>query len=108
MAITLTVNGQAHTVDVEPDTPLLWVLRDTLGLTGTRFGCGIAACGTCTVHVDPTYDALHHRHRGIADQLRRVRAGSTRLRPNRIHSGEDGRRDAPGDPISDREPLRAW
>ena len=52
MAITLTVNGQARTVDVEPDTPLLWVLRDTLGLTGTKFGCGIAACGACTVHVD--------------------------------------------------------
>ena len=52
MAITLTVNGQASTVDVEPDTPLLWVLRDTLGLTGTKFGCGIAACGACTVHVD--------------------------------------------------------
>ena len=52
MAITLTVNGQARTVDVEPDTPLLWVLRDTLGLTGTKFGCGIAACGACTVHLD--------------------------------------------------------
>jgi isoquinoline 1-oxidoreductase alpha subunit len=49
---TLTVNGQAHTVDVEPDTPLLWVLRDTLGMTGTKFGCGIAQCGACTVHVD--------------------------------------------------------
>ena len=52
MAITLTVNGRTHTVDVEPDTPLLWVLRDTLGLTGTKFGCGIAACGACTVHLD--------------------------------------------------------
>ncbi len=52
MAITLDVNGQTRTVDVEPDTPLLWVLRDTLGLTGTKFGCGIAACGACTVHVD--------------------------------------------------------
>lgn len=52
MAISLTVNGQTHTVDVEPDTPLLWVLRDTLGLTGTKFGCGIAACGACTVHLD--------------------------------------------------------
>ena len=52
MAIRLTVNGQTHTVDVEPDTPLLWVLRDTLGLTGTKFGCGIAACGACTVHLD--------------------------------------------------------
>ena len=52
MAITFTVNGQAHSLDVEPDTPLLWVLRDTLGLTGTKFGCGIAACGACTVHVN--------------------------------------------------------
>jgi aerobic-type carbon monoxide dehydrogenase small subunit (CoxS/CutS family) len=52
MAITLTVNGRAHAIDVEPDTPLLWVLRDTLGLTGTKFGCGIAECGACTVHVD--------------------------------------------------------
>ena len=52
MAITLTVNGQAHSLDIEPDTPLLWVLRDTLGLTGTKFGCGIAACGACTVHVN--------------------------------------------------------
>ena len=52
MTITLTVNGQAHSLDIEPDTPLLWVLRDTLGLTGTKFGCGIAACGACTVHVN--------------------------------------------------------
>jgi len=50
--ITFTVNGQARSVDVEPETPLLWVLRDTLGLTGTKFGCGIALCGACTVHVD--------------------------------------------------------
>ena len=48
----LTVNGRAQQVDVDPDTPLLWVLRDTLGLTGTRYGCGIAQCGACTVHVD--------------------------------------------------------
>ena len=48
--ITLTVNGRLETVDVEPDTPLLWVLRDTLGLTGTKFGCGKALCGSCTVH----------------------------------------------------------
>ena len=48
----LTVNGQAYDVDVDPDTPLLWVLRDTLGLMGTKFGCGIAQCGACTVHVD--------------------------------------------------------
>jgi len=49
---TLTVNGDAHTVDVAPDTPLLWVLRDALGLTGTKFGCGISQCGACTVHLD--------------------------------------------------------
>ena len=48
----LTVNGQAHTVDADPDTPLLWVLRDRIGLTGTKYGCGIAQCGACTVHMD--------------------------------------------------------
>jgi len=48
----ITVNGRLHDVDVDPDTPLLWVLRDTLGMSGTRYGCGIAACGACTVHVD--------------------------------------------------------
>ncbi len=50
--ITLTVNGQKHALDVEPETPLLWVLRDELGLTGTKFGCGIAQCGACTVHLN--------------------------------------------------------
>ncbi|MBK8509131.1 MAG: (2Fe-2S)-binding protein [Candidatus Competibacter sp.] len=50
--ITLFVNGQRHEVDAPPDTPLLWVLRDTLGLTGTKYGCGQAACGACTVHVN--------------------------------------------------------
>jgi aerobic-type carbon monoxide dehydrogenase small subunit (CoxS/CutS family) len=50
--LTLTINGQAHSLDVPTDTPLLWVLRDTLGLTGTKFGCGQALCGACTVHVD--------------------------------------------------------
>jgi isoquinoline 1-oxidoreductase subunit alpha len=50
--ISFTVNGKRETVNVTPDTPLLWVLRDTLGLTGTKFGCGIAQCGACTVHLD--------------------------------------------------------
>jgi isoquinoline 1-oxidoreductase subunit alpha len=50
--IVLSVNGSSYAVDVEPDTPLLWVLRDTIGLTGTRYGCGIAQCGCCTVHID--------------------------------------------------------
>jgi len=48
----LTVNGVVHDLDVEPDAPLLWVIRDELNLTGTKFGCGIAACGACTVHVN--------------------------------------------------------
>jgi len=48
----VTVNGRIHNVDVEPDTPLLWVLRDAIGLTGTKFGCGIAQCGACTVFLD--------------------------------------------------------
>ena len=52
MAITLEVNGRTRSVDVDPQTPLLWVLRDALGLTGTKFGCGISACGACTVHLD--------------------------------------------------------
>src|SRR5262245_59235006 len=48
----IRVNGHLHDVDVDPDTPLLWVLRDTLGMGGTKYGCGIAECGACTVHVD--------------------------------------------------------
>ncbi len=50
--ISLNVNGKRRTVDVAPDTPLLWVLRDSLGLTGTKFGCGLSLCGACTVHLD--------------------------------------------------------
>jgi len=50
--ITLTVNGTQHEVDLEPDTPLLWALRDAVGLTGTKYGCGIAQCGACTVHIN--------------------------------------------------------
>lgn len=52
MPITLIINGKSHEVDAEPETPLLWVLRDDIGLTGTKFGCGIAQCGVCTVHLD--------------------------------------------------------
>ena len=52
MAFTIKVNGNSHSVDVDGDTPLLWVLRDVLGMTGTKFGCGVALCGACTVHID--------------------------------------------------------
>jgi isoquinoline 1-oxidoreductase subunit alpha len=52
MALSLTVNGKSYQVDVPPEMPLLWVLRDDLGLTGTKYGCGLALCGACTVHVD--------------------------------------------------------
>ena len=52
MAFTVNVNGATHNVDVDGDTPLLWVLRDVLGMTGTKFGCGMALCGACTVHLD--------------------------------------------------------
>src|ERR1019366_333555 len=50
--VRLTVNGKSHNVDVESDTPLLWVIRDSIGMTGTKYGCGIAQCGACTVHID--------------------------------------------------------
>ena len=50
--IRLNINGKSHSVDVEPETPLLWVIRDTIGITGTKYGCGIAQCGACTVHVN--------------------------------------------------------
>jgi aerobic-type carbon monoxide dehydrogenase small subunit (CoxS/CutS family) len=52
--ISLKINGETHAVDIDPATPLLWVIRDAVGLTGTKFGCGIAQCGTCTVHLDGT------------------------------------------------------
>lgn len=50
--LALNINGKMHDIDVEPEMPLLWVLRDVIGLTGTKYGCGIAACGACTVHID--------------------------------------------------------
>jgi isoquinoline 1-oxidoreductase subunit alpha len=52
MSVTLTVNGQSHTLDADGDTPLLWAIRDEIGLTGTKFGCGVAQCGACTVFVN--------------------------------------------------------
>ena len=61
MAIDLTVNGVRHSVDVAPETPLLWVIRDQLGLTGTKFSCGIAQCGACTLHIDGQTGSLLQR-----------------------------------------------
>jgi isoquinoline 1-oxidoreductase subunit alpha len=60
MASTIRVNGEMHSVDVDGDTPLLWVLRDVLGMTGTKFGCGMALCGACTVHIgaEPTRSCI--------------------------------------------------
>ena len=52
MAFTIRINGNTHSVDVDGDTPLLWILRDVLGMTGTKFGCGMALCGACTVHIN--------------------------------------------------------
>ena len=63
--IALSINGKSYNVDVEDDTPLLWVLRDTIGLTGTKYGCGIAECGACTVHLD-----------GVARRSCQVRVGT--------------------------------
>jgi isoquinoline 1-oxidoreductase alpha subunit len=68
--IALSVNGKPYEVDVEPDTPLLWVLRDAIGLTGTKYGCGIAQCGACTVHLD-----------GVATRSCQVPVGTVGSRP---------------------------
>ena len=97
---SLKINGRTVEVDAEPDTPLLWVLRDDLGLTGTKFGCGIAQCGACTVHVDgqPTRScqlplgrrgaarsrpsrACRARRRGGAGRLEQARRAAVRLLP---------------------------
>lgn len=65
MATTLTINGESKTIDLPDEVPLLWALRDGLGLTGTKFGCGVAACGACTVHIDG--EAVRSCQVGLAD-----------------------------------------
>ena len=64
MGFTININGTPRSVDVDGDTPLLWVLRDVLGMTGTKFGCGMALCGACTVHLDGSADPLLHHDDG--------------------------------------------
>ena len=110
MSISLVVNGSAYTVDLEPETPLLWVLRDSLKLTGTKFGCGIAQCGACTVLIDGQATRScsiaavgrrrqgHHHHRGAVGRghasgaigLDRVRRSAMRLLPVRADHGGGG------------------
>ena len=86
MATTIRVNGVSHTVDVDSDTPLLWVLRDVLGMTGTKFGCGMALCGACTVHVDGA--AVRSCITPI-DSIRRKRNESAGTQSTRRKSGEN-------------------
>ena len=79
MPITLAVNGRTHTLDVDPETPLLWVLRDTLGLVGTKFGCGGGFCGACTVHVDGVATRAVHAAAGKVGAVARVGDASRAL-----------------------------
>lgn len=120
MAFMLKINGTPHEVDVDGDTPLLWVLRDVLGMTGTKFGCGKALCGACTVHVDgaatrsciTTVDSIgerdHHDRgdrpdaagRGLAEGVAGAGGGAVRLlpvRPDHVGSGAaEGHAEADG------------
>jgi isoquinoline 1-oxidoreductase subunit alpha len=81
--ITLKVNGKAVSVDVDPSTPLLWVLRDTLGLTGTKYGCGMALCGACTVHLNG--DAIRSCVKRVADAVGKEITTIEGLSPNLTH-----------------------
>ena len=87
MAFDLIVNGTSHTVDADPQTPLLWVIRDHVGLTGTKFSCGIGQCGACTLHVDgrpirscSVPAAIGHRQAGPHDRRASRRTAATRSR----------------------------
>src|ERR1700733_5241312 len=91
--VALTINGESKTVDAPPDMPLLWVLRDLLGLTGTKFGCGIAQCGACTVHLDGNAE----RREG-AEGVARSGSDPVRLLPfrsNHVGGGAAGSHAAP-------------
>lgn len=77
--ISITVNGTRHDVDVPPDMPLLWVVRDELGLTGTKFGCGVAQCGACTMHIDgvATRTCVFPVSQAVGKQIRTIESLST-------------------------------
>ena len=99
MAFTIKVNGNTHSVDVDGDTPLLWVLRDVLGMTGTKFGCGMALCGACTVHVDgvatrscitPIDSIGNPRSRRSRRSARRRRAPRSRRPGSTVKSSQCG------------------
>jgi len=81
--ISLEVNGKRHDLDVSPDMPLLWVLRDALGLTGTKFGCGLGQCGACTIHVDgnPTRACLTAASTAVGKKITTIEG----LSPNASH-----------------------
>ncbi len=123
--IALSINGKSYDVDVEDDTPLLWVLRDTLGLTGTKYGCGIAQCGCCTVHIDgvatrscqvpvgtvggkaiTTIEALAQNGKlhPVQQALARFRRAAMRLLPERHDDGGGGA--AQGKAEADRRRYR--
>jgi len=82
--IALTVNGKQYNVDVPPDMPLLWVIRDTLGLTGTKFGCGLSQCGACTVHLDgnPTRSCVTQVSAAVGKKVTTIEG----LSPNASHA----------------------
>jgi aerobic-type carbon monoxide dehydrogenase small subunit (CoxS/CutS family) len=82
-AITINVNGKNQAVQVDPDTPLLWVLRDALGLTGTKFGCGISMCGACTVHLNG--EAIRSCITPVSDAVGKKITTIEGLSPNRNH-----------------------
>ena len=93
MRQAITVNGTARTVDVDGDTPTLWVLRDVLGMTGTKFGCGIALCGACTVHIDrtPRRSCIGSLRRACDGRKAGTAAGrSTNVEPTKILFSGDG------------------
>jgi hypothetical protein len=99
MTYKIKVNGMDRTVDVDADTPLLWVLRDVLGMTGTKFGCGMALCGACTVHIDRSpVPLLRYANR------KRGYVGHNHYRGHRRYAG--GQKDSDGVARSRSRPVR--